>query len=362
MTALRQVYNLLFSGQVDAKSEPVVIIIIDSDVELVLQILLVHKIILFLEGDSMKLRAMGLMMLAGYTASANAESITTTKKSGGQQVSDSLYGDVETRLTSHRYFDANGNTQANRDLALRPKLGTKIMNERLDLNLTLPVVNKQSSAISKQAQPEALADFTIYSSDRLLVSLNTTNFMATSEAKYDGYLDLDITFKRKFDKLSVGAVTASLMLEAESNLTTNRADADIVARERSDGLSLTGAEPVETPEQKETVKSLYVYPKVAFEPAIVPGLTLAVASYMGPSYKPKYEQTIDAQTGETTTKNVGYEVRAITQNRYTISYAINDQVSVYNQLRQNLKGYQESRVDDGKASIENRTGLTVTLF
>lgn len=310
----------------------------------------------------MKMRAMGLMMLAGYTATANAEGITTTKKSGGQQVSDNLYGDVETRLTSWRYFDANGNTQANRDLALRPKLGTKIMNERLDLNLTLPVVNRQGSAVSEQARPEALADFTVFESDRVLVSVNTTNYMATSTKPYDGYLDFDVTFTRKFDRLPVGEVTLSLLLEADINLTTKNTSANVVSRERSDGLGLAETDVADKPEQKETTKALIAYPKVAFAPAAIPGLTLSIGSLMGPTYTPKYEQIVDAATGDSKTKTVGYEVRPQTQNRYTIKYAFNEKVSVFNQLRQNLKGYQESRMDASNPALENRTGLTVTLF
>lgn len=312
----------------------------------------------------MKTRVMGLMMLAGYAVNANAEGITATKKTGGQQVMDNLYGDVETRLTSWRFFDKAGNTQANRDLALRPKLGTKVMNERLDLNLTLPVVNRQNSVVSEQARPEAYAELSIYTNDVLNLNLNTTNYMQTKTGAYEAYLDLDATVTHKFAPTSAGTVTLSCLFELESNLSTQKADANVIGREHTDGTALTEIEDqsVTTPEQRANTKSVYLYPKVTFEPAAVAGLSFSLGSYMGPSYTQKYTQQVDSATGESKLKESGYEVRTNTQNRYTVKYAINSDISIYNQLRQNLKGYNESRVAAGSSSLENRTGITMNLF
>lgn len=312
----------------------------------------------------MKTRVMGLMMLAGYAANANAEGIAATKKSGGQQVMDNLYGDVETRLTTWRYFDKAGNTQANRDLALRPKLGTKIMNERLDLNLTLPVKNRQNSVVSEQGRPEAYAELAIYSNEHVVVNVNSLNYMQTNTGAYEAYLDLDTTVTHKFAPVSAGTFTVSCLFELESNLSTQKADANIVSREHTDGTSLTEVEDqsVTTPEQRANTKSVFLYPKVSYEPAGIAGLTFSVGSYMGPSYTQKYKQQVDSSTGESKLKEAGYEVRTNTQNRYTVKYAINSDISVYNQLRQNLKGYNESRMDPGQPALENRTGITMNLF
>ena len=312
----------------------------------------------------MKTRVMGLMMLAGYAANANAEGVTATKKSGGQQVMDNLYGDVEARVTTWRYFDKAGNTQANRDLALRPKLGTKIMNDRLDLNLTMPVLNRQNSVVSEQARPEAYAELTIFTAEHVDVNLNTTNYMPTKDGAYEAYLDLDTTVKHKFAPTSVGTFNVSCLLEIESSLSTQKADANIVSREHTDGTALSEIEDknVETPEQRSNTKSVYLYPKVSFEPAGIAGLTFSLGTYTGPSYTQKYTQQIDSGTGESKLKEAGYEVRTYTQNRYTIKYAINDDISIYNQLRQNLKGYNEARMNPGQSALENRTGITMNLF
>lgn len=311
----------------------------------------------------MKTRVMGLLLLAGYAANANAEGITTTKKSGGQQVLDNLYGDVETRITSWRYYDKAGNTQANRDLALRPKLGTKIMNDRLDLNLTAPILNRQNSTVSEQSRPEALADLTVFSSELVDVSLNTTNYLQTKDAAYEGYIDLDTTVKHKFAPTTAGTISASFMLELESSLATQKQDANILNREHSNGTALSDIEEkdVGTQEQKANTKSIFLYPKVAFEPAAVSGLTFSLGSIMGPSYTQKYNQVVD-DTGNAKLKEAGYEVRIYSQNRYTVKYQVNPDIYVYNQLRQNTVGYNESRMNPGQPELENRTGIVMNLF
>jgi hypothetical protein len=312
----------------------------------------------------MKTRVMGLMMLAGYAAHANAEGVTATKKSGGQQVMDNLYGDVEARVTTWRFYDKAGNTQATRDLALRPKLGTKVMNERLDLNLTLPILNRQNSVVSEQARPEAYAELSIYENEHVDVNLNTTNYMQTKDGAYEAYLDLDTTVKHKFAPLAAGTFNVSCLIELESTLSTQKAEANILSREHTDGTALTDIEDknTDTPQQKSNTKSIYVYPKISYEPAAIAGLTFSLGSIMGPSYTQKYNQTVDASTGESKLKEAGYEVRVYSQNRYTVKYAINSDISVYNQLRQNVRGYNEERMAPGQPELENRTGITMNLF
>jgi hypothetical protein len=307
------------------------------------------------------LKVSSLIVLAVAGVSANAEEIKAVKKSAGQQVSDNLYGNVEARMQTLQFNDAAGNTQGSRDFVLRPKLGTKIFNEKLDLNLTMPIVNKQKSAKTEKARAEVEGTLSMYSSDRMDIELYTFNYLQNNESPYDGYANLDVTFKRSFDRLALGVVDASVLLEAESNLTTKSMPSTVSRRERTDGLALAADEKTNPPEQKETNKALTVYPTVAVSPSVVPGVKLALGSIFTNTYKPVYKEVIN-ESGESAIQSDGYDVSRSTQVRYTVTYKISDAVSVYNQLRQNFVGYAESSQDVKGARLDNRTGITMSLF
>jgi hypothetical protein len=307
----------------------------------------------------MKVKLIGAAVLAQLAATSYAEEIKATKKAGGQQIIDSLYGNVEARVTNYQKYLPNGDAERTRMLALRPKLGTKLMSEKLDLNITMPVLNKQNSAESESARPELEQSLTLIDQDRLSVELYSFHYLASEDRPYDGYADLDITFKRTFDRLSVGNVDLSLLVEPEANLTTSKQDAQVSRRERPDGLTVAESEASnEQLEQKETTKYLNLYPKVTLAPAVLPGVKLSLASYFITEFKPEYV-AVQQDDGSTKLKDDGYAINRTTQVRYTVRYDINSDVYVYNQLRQNMDGFMAART---AAGLENLTGVVMSLF
>lgn len=306
----------------------------------------------------MKLQVVSLMMLAGVASAAQAEEIKVQKKAGGAQIADSLYGEVEGRVQTYQFNDAAGNTQGSRSLALRPKLGTKIANEKLNINMVLPVTNRQQSAVSTSGRPEVEANLSLFDSKNFSIDLYHFSYLKNNDADYAGYLDLDFVAKRDFQTAG-GVLATSILFEPEAQLTTTKGPANVRSFEREDGTALAASEQEPAPEQRETDKAINVYPSVAFSPTAVPGLKTSLGAIFNNTYKARYVRTLDA-SGETEMKHDGYDVSRATQFRYTVKYQLKDGLYVYNQLRQNLDGYAEAST---KASrLDNRTGIVMSLF
>jgi len=315
----------------------------------------------------MKRQILGVAVTVGIAAAAHGEEIKAVKKSGGQQVIDSLYGDVEGRIQTYQFVDGNGNTQGSRNLVLRPKLGTKMLNEKLDLNLTMPVTNNQMSSVTKQERPEAETTLSLYENSIMTVELYTFHYLQTKDQPYDGYVDLDVTLKKDFNELSIGKLETSVLIEPEANLTANSQPATITRTERIDGTALTEDERknVGTSQQRETTKALNIYPKISLKPAGAPDLTLSFATIFNTTYTPEYVQKVGPD-GETTLEKdgegaFGYSISRLTQVRYTAKYQIKEGVFVYNQLRQNIDGFASAGLKSG-TRLDNRTGIVMSLF
>ncbi|MCX6117833.1 MAG: hypothetical protein NT027_09840 [Proteobacteria bacterium] len=300
-------------------------------------------------------------MLSGVAAGVQAEEVKAVKKTGGQQILDSLSGSVEARLQTFSLKDANGDTQSNRRLALRPKLATDLMNGKLNVSITTPILNQQHSAKTERARPELETNLSLIDKENVTLDIYSFHYLKTTDQAYDGYLDLDLVVKQKLES-AAGPVELSMLIEPEANLKTDKVDAAVTRRERPDGLSLSAeaAEAAPVAEQKETNKALNLYPKVDFKPSAVPGLSLAFGAILATTYQPKYVQVI-SDDGSSSLKDDGYNVSKDTQVRYTVKYQISPDVSVYNQLRQNIAGHFEAGLSEGPR-LDNRTGITMNLF
>jgi hypothetical protein len=307
---------------------------------------------------------LGLTLVAGLLAAgaATGEEIKPLKKTAAQQLSDGLYGKVESRLQSFQATDANGDVQRYRLLALRPKLGTTLMNEKLDIGLTTPVTNAQYSAKTERPQSELETNLSLFEHKNLTVGIYTVHYLKSNEKPYAGYADLDITVKRERDFAGVGKLEGSFLIEPEAQLTTSKVPATVTRAERVGGVALAESESAPEVEQKETTKALYMYPALGFSPSAVAGLRLGLGAIFASTYQPKYIQVIN-DDGTSKLKDDGYKVTRETQMRYTVNYKVSDTVSVYNQLRQNFVGYLEkAQAEKSLVHLDNRTGIIVSLF
>jgi hypothetical protein len=319
-----------------------------------------YKIII--EGRFMKAKILSVLMISGVSAGAYADEVKAVKKSGGAQVVDNLYGTVETRVTNFQTVNKdNGDTIRRREYRLRPKLGTKLMSEKFDISLAMPVVNKQHSAKTEKTRPEVEQNLSLFESDRLDIGISSLHYLPNNEEIYDGYVDLDVTLKRTFDRLSFAVIDTSVLFEAEANLTTKKIDANVTSRQNPEGAALAESESAAapTPEQKETTKSLYVIPTIAVKPTAVAGLTLTLMGLFENDYTPNYIQVI-SEDGSSSLKDDGYQTKRSSQVRYTVKYQINPDVAIHNQLRQTFNGYLEA--NHKGLGLENRTGITMNLF
>lgn len=310
----------------------------------------------------MKRRIVGVLMLAGVAAAAQAEEIKAVKKSGGQQVMDTLYGKVEGRVQTYQFVDKDGDTQRSRVLVMRPTLGTKLLNEKFDVNFSLPVTNKQQSAVSKQERPEVETNLSLFDNKVATIDLYSFHYMQNKDKAYDGYVMVDLGATKSFDVSGLGKIETGFTASPGANLTTKSKDATVNRRERIDGTALAENDPAakETIEQRETNKTLDLYPSVALSPSAVPGLKLTVSSYFSTNYTPEYIQVVD-DSGESKVKSDGYAIERSTQARYTVKYQINEGVFVYNQLRQNIGGFADAGLKSGNR-LDNRTGIVMNLF
>lgn len=298
-------------------------------------------------------------MIAGLMVSgaSMAAEIAPVKKTAIQQMSDGFYGNAETRLQLIESKDDSGATQRNRRLHLRPKIGTKLMSEKLDVNLTQPMINEQNSARTTRPRAELESTLTLFTNDNIEFEIYNFNYLASNEAKYQGFVYLDTTAKYNV-QTPVGVLETSVLLEVGTQLSNQEQSAKIERVRSVDGLALASSD-AKPANAKENNKEVTVSPLLVFKPTAAEGLSVALRGIFTNEYIPTYSQTV-GEGASSSLKDDGYAVDRSTQMRYTVSYKVNDTVSLYNQTRQNFGGYLEA-VNTG-AHLDNRTGVTVNLF
>jgi hypothetical protein len=298
-------------------------------------------------------------MIAGLMVSgaSMAAEIAPVKKTAIQQMSDGFYGNAETRLQLIESRDDSGATQRNRKLHLRPKIGTKLMSEKLDVNLTQPISNEQNSARTTRPRAELESTLTLFTNDNIKFEIYSFNFLANNETAYEGFLYLDTTAKYNI-QTPVGLLETSMLLEVGTQLSNQEKKGEIERVRTVDGLALASSE-AKPANAKENNKEVALSPLLVFKPTAVEGLSVALRGIFTNEYIPSYVQTLG--DGTSSTKESGYGLDRSTQMRYTLTYKVNDTLSMYNQTRQNFGGYLEA-VENGKAHLDNRTGVTVNLF
>lgn len=309
-------------------------------------------------------------LMVGGQAMAEDAAVSAEKKAPIQALLPTAYGKLEMRHVTQRKMDGSDVLEDDVKLMARPVLGATFFDGKMDSSLTWNFFKKADSVRVSRTDVEHYTTFTVVDNDYIGVTPWAYSLFGNGQENW------------KSTEIGIGlASPATLAIPTAAGTITGIISNDYVAYLHNGssapkvgvtndtgrpngafGLSEPAAEGG-TPEMEQrdpTTYNDFVYGASLKDIGGVKGLKLSVTSLLETVWEPKYATEI-VDNSERVSLD-GYKVSKYTLNRFTGSYAINDKLTVANQLRQYIDGFYDAGTKASATRWENRLMLTTTLF
>lgn len=294
-----------------------------------------------------------------------APDVAAEKRASAQDIMTSAYSKVEIRHGLKLKMNGESLTNLTPRMEVRPIIGTRLINGRLDLSATFGVIKDAESAEFKQRNPELIAEFSAYSGDHLSVTpyldLNTP-FAGRGTT---GQLALNTALKSRDFTSRAGTLSFTGSVEPGIETASRPGFAPVdnqVGRPGSEiGLVYNEETKLDETVKREPKLINEIVAAVSFKPSRFNGVTASLSAFVDTEWMPKYKAVaaVDSESGVEVRED-GYSVTNSTFNRLRLTWAVNDRVLFINDTLQYIDGVYAKRVD-GKR-WENVARLSYTMF
>ena len=339
------------------------------------------------------LNAVGLLVgltLAKFAMADEAKvpaNVSAEKKSALQQLLPGVYGKVDVRQDFLRADVGTTKAYDHTSVDFLPKLGMTLFDDKVDTSFTWWFKqNSSTNTVSKhdfynETQWNWLAgefnenspfNFGPYAWIDFLGAVGNSTF---SYADVGFYGEVNYQFA-----IPTGALALQVYeqpLEEFVTAADNQAPDAQLPLGNDKGANQTGAslngESVSqarvTTNQRDPLIINYAGTNALYKPQAIKGLAAGIGIDLVNTWKPKYRAV--TADGQDSVEKAGYSTGVLTMNRLILSYKISDKVTVSNQTRAYLRGYDQRTVDVnnpdptgqvGPYKWENRLALVATLF
>lgn len=304
----------------------------------------------------------GLGFMAATTVSF-AEEVKSTKKAAILTPIENAYGRVEARQTSLEWGQADGKVQRQvATYSLRPRLGTKMFNNRLDTYVETPVSNETRTSNFSQKQSVWVSTFTALDTGNFTITPYHESYLAHQDKPFTTKLAVNFDASTSL-KTAVGEFTVHGGLEPFINTGTRETMTSRINREPGKTYSTLAPKEDGTIEvkQQEPDSVIEYIGGVAYTPSFAPKFKLSTDVYFDRLYHPVYNAVSD-ENGERLEKG-GYAYEDSTMTDVILSYQADSLTTIQNRTMifhdglyaANFKGKDTPR-------IQNRLSLIYKLF
>ncbi len=305
------------------------------------------------------------LSMASMASAQTAPDVTAEKRASAQDVLTNAYTKVEVRhgLNLNMNRDSVGGVSPR--MEVRPIIGTRLADGRLDLNVTFGAIKDSKSAEFKQRNPEIIAELNAFSSDNVSVLPFFDIFTPFAGKGTTGKMAVTATVKTREFSGRAGSVNLSASVEPGLETASRPGFAPVdnqVGRPGSEfGLVYNEETKVDQTVKRDPNISNEAVAAITFKPAGLTGVTASLSGFVDTEWLPKYEAVAsEADASGVEVRKAGYSVTNATFNRVRLTWAVNDRVLLINDTLQYLDGVYEKRVD-GKR-WENVARLSYTLL
>lgn len=302
----------------------------------------------------------------GFMAAASvamAEDVKSTKKAAILTPIENLYGRVETRQTSLEWLDSNGES-VNQVIgySLRPRLGTKLFNNRLDTYVETPITNSKNTSNFSQGQSVWVSTFTALDKPNFSITPYHESLLAFRDKPFSTKVAVNFD---AFTTLKTGAgeLTVHGGIEPFLNTGTRETMTNRVNREPGKSYSLVTTKEDGSAEikQQEPDTTLEYIAGVAYVPSFAPKFRLSTDVYFDRLYHPVYNAVSD-EKGERIEKS-GYAYEDSTMTDVILSYQADSLTTIQNRTLIFHNGlYAANYKGKDTPRIQNRLSLIYKLF
>ncbi len=289
--------------------------------------------------------------------------VAAEKRASAMDVLTNAYTKVEARHGLNLNMEGESVTGSTPRVEVRPTVGTRLVDGRLDLSVTFGAIKQANAAEFTQRNPEIVAELSAFSSDNLSVTPYLDIFTPFAGKGTSGKMAVNAAAKTREFSGSAGSIslTASLEPGVETASRPGFAPVDIrVDRSGSDlGLVYNEEKSVHETEKREPNLSNEAVAAITFKPARLSGVTASLGGFVDTEWAPKYEAVLNEEDNVDVRK-AGYNVSNSSFNRLRLTWAVNDRVLFINDTLQYVDGIYEKQVN-GKR-WENVARLSYTLF
>lgn len=304
----------------------------------------------------------GLSFLAVTTVSF-AEEVTSSKKAAIMTPIENMYGRVETRQTSLEWSQADGKVQRQvTAYSLRPRLGTKLFNNRLDTYVETPVSNTARTSNFDQKQSVWVSTFNALETSNFTITPYHESYLAHHNTPFTTKLAVNLDAFTSL-KTSAGEFTVHGGLEPNINTGTRETMTSRINRDpgKTFATLTTKDDGKAEMKQQEPDSTLEYIGGVAYTPSFAPKFKLSTDVYFDRVFHPVYNAVAD-ENGERIEK-AGYAYDDTTLTDVIFSYQADSLTTIQNRTMINHNGFYASNAK-GKDTprIQNRLSLIYKLF
>ena len=296
-------------------------------------------------------------------AQTAAPGVAAEKRASAMDVLTNTYTKVEARHGLDLNMQGDSVKHTTPRVEVRPTIGTRLVDGRLDLNVTFGAIKRPGSAEFKQRNPEIVAELSAFSGDTVSVTPYLDIFTPFAGKGTTGKMAVNAAAKSRDFTGSAGSVslTASVEPGVETASRPGFAPVDIqVDRSGSElGLVYNEEKSVHETEKREPNLSNEAVAAITFKPARLAGVTASLGGFVDTEWAPKYEAVL-TEEDSVDVRKAGYTVTNSSFSRLRLTWAVNDRVLFINDTLQYVDGVYEKQVN-GKR-WENVARLSYTLF
>jgi hypothetical protein len=294
---------------------------------------------------------------------AHTEEVKSTKKAAIMTPIENLYGRVEARQTSLEWSQADGQVQ--RQVAaysLRPRLGTKMFNGRLDTYVETPVSSAARTSNFEQKQSVWVSTFNALETDHISITPYHESMLPHQNSPFSTTVALNVDAFTSL-KTTMGEFTVHAGIEPKFTTGTRETMTNRVNREPGKIYSTLAPKKDGTTEikQQEPDTAIEYIGGVAFVPSFAPKFRLSTDVYFDRLFHPVYNATSD-QNGERLEK-AGYAYEDSTLTDVVLSYKADSLTTIQNRTLIFHDGlYAANYKGKSTPRIQNRLSLIYKLF
>jgi hypothetical protein len=255
--------------------------------------------------------------------------------------------------------------------SLRPKLGTKLFDKKLDVSMTWIAAKTTENVMIDSGGAFAEVTYSIIATEHVdfhpYVYFEQNGDSGFDKVQFGPHLELTNTFHTGIGALAVTGFSEPLV---EYALRKEPKKAPVTDATDRRGLAVAGETPKAPPTETTPRDPIFLNTTelaVGFTPAALDKLSVTVLGTYFQNWKPRYVAKTNSDDS-TRTELDGYKPNSAMLSRLNIDYKLTPTVTLTNSFRYMTKGFydgvytSDQEVADISNRFENRLQLSATLF